>query len=56
MSTMLQAFSDRNDAHAFQASVLGNGDYPLAECREDPNSAAPYQVWSGPRQPEETQE
>ena len=44
----LAEFNNREDAHAELERVLAEGTHPKAECREDPNAAMPYQVWSGP--------
>jgi hypothetical protein len=44
----LAEFDNRDAAHAELARVLAEGTHPKAECREDPNAALPYQVWSGP--------
>jgi len=46
--TKLAEFDSRDAAHAELARVLAEGTHPKAECREDPNAALPYQVWSGP--------
>lgn len=49
MTTMLFCFSDRDAAHQKLEEVRrAQGPTSQAECREDPNSAEPYQVWSGP--------
>jgi hypothetical protein len=48
MSKMLFSFVKREDAHAKLAEVIGT--HPLAECREDPNSEEPYQVWDWPEE------
>lgn len=60
---MIYATTHRDQAHQFLAAVLEQiepppeiaaalvdhiGAHPRAECREDPNAAEPYQVWSGP--------
>jgi hypothetical protein len=60
---MIFSSADRDLSHQFLAAVLEQiepppelvaalaghiGAHPRAECREDPNAAEPYQVWSGP--------
>jgi len=60
---LIYATANRDQAHQFLAAVLEQtaplpelvaaleghiGAHPRAECREDPNAALPYQVWSGP--------
>jgi hypothetical protein len=60
---MIFSATDRDLSHQFLAAVLEQiepppelvaalaghiGAHPRAECREDPNAALPYQVWSGP--------
>jgi hypothetical protein len=52
MAKMLADFADRDEAHQHLATVRG-GEYPNAECREDPNAEKPYQVWSGDPRPEQ---
>lgn len=44
---MLLETADRAAAHKKLEDVLAEGGH-TAECREDPNSDLPYQVWSGP--------
>jgi hypothetical protein len=38
--------ADRNASHQHLEMVLVQGTHPKAECREDPNAAQSYQVWS----------
>ena len=60
---MIFSTENRDLSHQFLAAVLEQiepppelvaalvghiGAHPRAECREDPNAAEPYQVWSGP--------
>ena len=49
MPKRLYAFTDRAESHAKLDEVRA-GKHPMAECREDPNSEAPYEVWDGPEQ------
>lgn len=44
---LLFASNDRAVAHEELERVIGSN--PRAECREDPNSEKPYQVWDGPQ-------
>jgi hypothetical protein len=48
MSKLLFSFTKREDAHTKLAEIIST--YPLAECRENPNSAQPYQVWDWPEE------
>lgn len=43
---MLFETADRAEAHA--RAEVERATYPACECREDPSSETPYQVWSGP--------
>lgn len=53
MAKLLFAGTDRDASHAELERVLAEGEYPAAECREYVNEPEPYQVWSGPRSPDE---
>lgn len=49
MAKMIEGFTDRGESHAALEAARA-GKYPMAECREDPNSDTPYQVWDGPEE------
>lgn len=46
MSKLLFEFVDRDECHQKLAEIINT--HPLAECRVDPTSAKPHQVWSEP--------
>ena len=46
--TKLAEYGNREQAHAELARVLAEGTHTQAECREAPNAAMQFQVWSGP--------
>lgn len=52
MSKMITAFAVREEAHdkldKLYAAAKKSGVECVAECREDPNSDKPYQVWDSP--------
>lgn len=49
MAKRIMAFTERAAAHA-ALETERSGAHPNAECREDPNSEAPYEVWDGPEE------
>lgn len=57
MPKMVFSYTDRDKAHQKLVKMLASGKHPAAECREDPNSDKPYQVWDKPYvKPEPTEE
>lgn len=53
MTVSVKLFStvDRDESHRHLEEILATGLHPLAECRVDTQQPEPYEVWSGPREP-----
>ena len=45
---LLNAFASAAESHEALDEVLAAGTHPAAECRVNPNTELPYEVWDGP--------